>query len=247
MMNTIRVLQALGPIDLRNIRRDSLLLWMASMPFFFLFIFRLVVPWARDLILARLAFDVAPYYILLVGYAFIIGIPTLFGVVIGFLLLDERDDGTLTALQVTPMPLNAYLAYRVTFPIIISLTLTLLTFPWNGLLYLPLGQLFWVAVVAAPLAPIFALFLAVFAANKVQGFAIMKGSGIFLVAPLIGYFIDSNWQRLFGLIPTYWPLKLYWVFEAGQPYGWLYFIVGLGIQAIYLALFLRRFNHIMRR
>lgn len=40
-----------------------------------------------------------------------------FGVVTGFLLLDERDDRTLTALQVTPLPLRAYIFYRVTVPI----------------------------------------------------------------------------------------------------------------------------------
>ena len=33
-MNLVRVLKALGPIDARNVRRDSMLAWMAIMPFF---------------------------------------------------------------------------------------------------------------------------------------------------------------------------------------------------------------------
>ena len=38
--SSVRILKALGPIDLRNVRRDSLLLWMAVMPFVFVLLFR---------------------------------------------------------------------------------------------------------------------------------------------------------------------------------------------------------------
>jgi fluoroquinolone transport system permease protein len=246
-MNMVRVLKALGPIDARNVRRDSMLAWMALMPFFFVFLFRFFIPWVRDGLLVQFGFDLAPYYVLIMSYAFIIGTPTLFGVVIGFLLLDEQDDGTLTALQVTPMPLNSYLLYRVAVPMLISLVLTTLTFPLAKLVTFPIEYLFWVALLAAPLAPIFALFLAVTAKNKVQGFAVMKGAGAILVLPLIGYFVQANWQWVFGLIPTYWPLKVYWTLDTGEPGAWLYFLIGAVYQAVLLVIFMRRFDTVMHR
>jgi len=241
-MSILRTLRALGPIDTRNVRRDSLLAWMAAMPFFFIFIFRFGVPWARDSLLAQFSFDIAPFYILLMSYAFVVGMPLLFGVVIGFLLLDERDDGTLIALQVTPMSLNSYLVYRVTLPMILSVVLTMVTFPLAKLVTFPTGYLLLVTLLSAPLAPIFALFLASFAANKVQGFAIMKASGTVQVLPMVAYFIQSNWHLAFGIIPTYWPAKLYWVLDAGEPGAWFYFLGGVVFQAALLVLLLRRFN-----
>jgi fluoroquinolone transport system permease protein len=42
----------------------------------------------------------------------VVVMPALVGMVIGFLLLDQRDDQTLAALQVTPLTLNGYLIYR---------------------------------------------------------------------------------------------------------------------------------------
>lgn len=241
------VLKSLGPIDARNVRRDSLLLWMALMPFAFVLIFRFLVPWARDGLLAQFGFDLAPFYILIMSYAFIIGTPLLFGVVIGFLLLDERDDQTLTALQVTPLGLTSYLAYRIALPVLISLLLTIVTFPLARLVTFPIGHLFLVALLAAPLAPTFALFMAAFAQNKVQGLAIMKASGTFLVLPLLGYFVRSNWQWAFGLIPTYWPAKVYWILDAGEPGAWICFLAGVVFQVALLLILLGRFKRVIHQ
>lgn len=246
-MTVLNVFRALGPIDLANIRRDSLLRWMAAIPFFFAFLFRYVVPWLRDGILTRTGFDLANYYVLVVGYGFIIGVPAVFGVVIGFLLLDEKDDQTLTALQVTPMTLPAYIGYRVMVPILLSVLLVVIAYPLAGLLPLPVGQLWLLSILAAPLAPIMALFLAAFAQNKVQGFAIMKGSGIFLIAPMLGYFFDGAWTWLLGIIPTFWAQKLLWGFESGDGSWAFVFGVGLVVQTAVLAALIARFNRILHQ
>ena len=65
--------------------------------------------------------------------------------------------------------------------------------------------------------------------------------------PFVAYFIQSGWQWMFGLMPTFWPLKLYWLVAAGQPYGWLIFISGLVFELGLLWIVSRRFNTIMRR
>ncbi len=246
-MSFLHTFRALGPIDARNIRRDALLRWFAVIPFIFALVFRLLVPWLRTLILDRFGWDIAPYNPLFMSYGFVLGIPIIFGVVIGFLLLDERDDGTLTALQVTPLTLRSYLGYRVAIPMILSIALTVITFPIAGLSSLPWLDLLLVAAASAPLAPIFALVLAALAANKVQGFAIMKGLGVFMIIPIVAYFVSEPWQWLFGLIPTYWPTKLYWVLDAGGPHAGIVLAIGLAYQFVLLAALMRRFDTVMHR
>jgi fluoroquinolone transport system permease protein len=244
MLNTIR---SLGPIDVRNIGRDSLLRWMAFMPFLFALLFRTLVPWAREGILTELGFDLQPYYILLMSFGLIESSPVMFGVVIGFLLLDERDDQTIKALQVTPMTLNNYLSYRVLIPMFISVVLTLVTYPLAGMVPLAPGKVLLTAVLAAPLAPLYALFLVIIAKNKVQGFALMKASGSLMLLPIIAYFIPSNWQFAFGFMPTFWPAKLYWALQAGESGIWLYLVAGFLVHTFFLWLMARRFNKIMHQ
>jgi fluoroquinolone transport system permease protein len=245
-MKMMQALRAFGPIDLKNIQRDSLLRWMGLYPLLIALVMRWGVPWLATQMTRQYKFDITPYYGL--GMSFMIELmPLLSGMVVGFLLLDQRDDQTLTALQVTPLTINGYLIYRISIPMVLSILTTLLVFPIAGLIQAPLFSLALIALGAAPLAPIYALFLAAFAENKVQGFALVKGAGVVMIPPVIAYFVPMNWQLAFGLIPTYWPAKAFWALLAGETNYWLYLLIGLVYQVALLVLLLRHFNNVMRR
>jgi fluoroquinolone transport system permease protein len=66
-----------------------------------------------------------------------------------------------------------HLAYRLAAPMLISLAMTLIALPLAGLVSLSFLEVLLVAVAAAPLAPLSALFLGAYAANKVEGFALL--------------------------------------------------------------------------
>jgi fluoroquinolone transport system permease protein len=247
-MRMSRVFKALGPIDLRNVRRDPLLGWIVAMPLLVALLLRLAIPPLTTTLRAQLGFDLTPFYPVILSYFVIMMLPLIVGMVIGFLLLDERDDGTLTALQVTPLALPSYLAYRVLVPMGITIALLFVAFPLAGLGTLNFGHIFISALVAAPLAPLIALTLAALAQNKVQGFAVLKGLGGALSAPpVLGYFVRSTWHWAFGLFPTFWPMKVYWVLDAGEPNAWLFVAIGLTYQGLLLALLMRRFDQVMHR
>jgi fluoroquinolone transport system permease protein len=229
---------------MHSVRRDSLLRWFIFLPLLLVIVFRIAVPIATQLLWERLGFDLRPYYSLIRSFLYLI-LPLLVGMVLGFLLLDQRDDHTLTALQVTPLSLNGYLAYRISLPLLVALVATLFLVPLTGLGEVNLPAHLAAALCAAPLAPMFALFNAAFAQNKVQGFAVMKASSVICIPPFIAYFVHSGWQWLFGLMPTYWPVKAYWLLRAGDPLGWLALILGLVYQSLLIILLLRWFNAVM--
>ena len=114
-----------------------------------------------------------PYYALIAG-GFLMTAPGIVGMVIGFLLLDERDARTLAALRVTPLSMRRYLAYRVTLPLLVGTLSTLIGYPLIGISPLPLSALVPIAMVAGLAAPLLALVLAIAAPNKVAGFAVVK-------------------------------------------------------------------------
>ena len=246
-MKMTQVFKALGPIDARNVRRDTLVNWMIFIPFITAFFIRWAFPPLSHGILVRYGFDLTPYFPLIMSFFFILLNPILFGMVIGMLLLDERDDHTLTALQVTPLSLNNYLVYRIFAPIILSVVIAIAIYPIANLGVMNFKALLVAAVAASPMTPIFALALSSIAQNKVQGFALMKISGAFLMPSLIAFFIQSKWELAFGLLPTYWPVKAYWLANAGDPGVWLYVVIGLAYQGFLLWLLIRRFNKIMHQ
>jgi fluoroquinolone transport system permease protein len=247
-MNAFRVFKALGPIDARNVRRDSFLAWIVFLPILLALILRWGVPPLTTRLQEQFGFDLTPYYPVILSYFFVMTLPTVFGAVIGFLLLDERDDATLIALQVTPMTMNHYLVYRIAVPMTLTTLLMFVVFPLANLGSLGFLPLLFASLTAAPLAPLWAMLLAAFAENKVQGFALMKGSGfVLLVVPLFAYFVTSGWHWAFGLLPTFWPMKVYWVLEAGGSNVWVYVLVALAYQFTLLAFLMRRFNKVIHR
>lgn len=240
-MKGTAVFKALGPIDVRNVGRDEMLRWMVFLPLLLALLMRFGWPPLVRQLQASYQFDLSPYTTLLMSFL-TIGIPAVFGMVIGFLLLDERDEGSLIGLQVTPLSLNNYLAYRLGIPIALTLVLVLVGLPLAGITTFSLGQLVLLALVSAPMAPLLAVFLAAFASNKVQGFALSKGAGVLFVAPLAAYFLGGTWQWVLGLLPTFWAPKLYWLLSENVPSAWLVGLVGLVYQLLCLYLLTRRFN-----
>ncbi len=236
--------RALTVADIRNVQRDSLLRFLLVYPWLLGLLIRFLVPWITESVAGR--FDLLPYYPLIVGFFGILVTPQVAGFVIGFLLLDERDDGTLTALLVTPLTMNRYLAYRLVVPIVIGVAAMFIVIPLMNLIDVPLLRMIPIALLAGLEGPIVTLALAALAANKVQGFAVMKGLGIFLLAPFAAWFIPEPWQWLLGLFPAYWPFKAFWVMLEGGSY-WPWLGIGLVVHLIWLIPLVCRFDRVVHR
>lgn len=235
-------LRAFGRNDLKSIKRDSLLIYMLIIPPLMVLLVRLILPWLTNRVAQSFAFDLVPYYPMLLSFFFVLQLPLLFGLLVGLLILDERDDDTLTALRVTPISMTGYAIYRGGAATLLSTLYIVIALPSTGLMPLTLlPALIPIAILSGVLAPLFGLILATFAANKVEGLALMKALGIFLLGPLAAYFIESNWQLFMGILPTYWPAKAFWVASEGGNF-WPYVVVGAIYSLLLVALLLRRFK-----
>ncbi|KPV49382.1 hypothetical protein SE17_32980, partial [Kouleothrix aurantiaca] len=98
------------------------------------------------------------------------------------------------------------------------------------------------ALVAALHTPLVALALACFAANKVQGLALMKAGSVLLAAPMAAMFVPGAWQYAFGVVPTFWPGPLYRLFQQGSALAWPLFAVALAYQMVLILALVRRFR-----
>ncbi|CKQ96956.1 antibiotic-transport integral membrane leucine and hypothetical protein ABC transporter [Mycobacterium tuberculosis] len=78
--------------------------------------------------------------------------------------------------------------------------------------------------------------------NKIQGLAMVRALGMLIAGlPCLPWFISSNWNLAFGVLPPYWAAKAFWV--ASDHGTWWPYLVGGAVYnlAIVWVLF-RRFR-----
>lgn len=246
-MRPAAILRSLGPIDARSVARDSFLAWMVPLPLVLGALLRFALPalvaWGRT----ELGLDLAPYLPLVVGYFAVLLVPLLVGMVVGFVLLDERDDDTLTALLVTPLPIEGYVAWRIGVPLLLCGATGALAILLVGQVHVPASALAPILAVSALEAPMLALATASVVQNKVQGFAFLKVVSALQLVPVAGWFAPAPWRWAAGLWPAFWPVQAYWAAEAGDASWPGYAAAGLVLHLGLLALLLRHFRRVVHR
>jgi hypothetical protein len=232
-------LLALLESDARLLVRDPLLAWVILLPIGLALVLRVLIPPAEAALL-RAGFDLMPYHPLIMG-GYLMTAPGIVGMVIGFLLLDERDARTLAALRVTPLSMRRYLAFRVAVPLVVGSAATLVGYPLTGIAALSLQTLLPLAVIAGFSAPLLALVLATAAPNKVAGFAVTKVANGINLLPIAAFFLPLPLQWAAGVLPPYWPMRALWSATAGEPYAG-YLLVGGVVNVLALTLAMALFE-----
>lgn len=228
-------IRALVDADARLVWRDPLLKWIVLLPVLLALLLRVLIPRAHAALLVDAGFDAAPYYPLVMS-GYLMTAPGIVGMVMGFLLLDERDAHTLTAIRVTPLSARRYLAYRITTPLVVATASTLVGYLLIGITPLPFTSLLAISVVGALSAPLIALVLATAAPNKVAGLAVVKVLNGLNLLPVAAFFLPRPLQYVAGVIPTYWPMRAFWSAAIGE--GHLAYLAGgavVGVLALLLA------------
>jgi fluoroquinolone transport system permease protein len=227
------VLRTLIVADARLLGRDPLLVWMTAVPIAMAILIRTIVRAVNEV--AGSSVDLSPYYPVIMG-GYLMSAPGMLGFVIGFLLLDERDSGTLRALRVTPLSMRHYLAYRSLGPLLAGVVSTSIGYPLAGISALPMTTLVPIAVVASLAAPLLALVLATAASNKVAGFAVVKILNAVNLLPIAAFFVPTPLQYAAGVLPTYWPMRALWSAAANQD-DWPFLLAGtiVGVFAVVIA------------
>ena len=122
-MQLAQLIHTLGRNDVKLIGRDRFILFMIVFVFYIAVALRFGLPWANGYLAetgvlpsASVPLSLAAYYPLIVAYLVIFTGAMLAGSVFGFVLIDEKEDNTIKAMLVTPVPLSRYVLYRVSMP-----------------------------------------------------------------------------------------------------------------------------------
>jgi fluoroquinolone transport system permease protein len=221
--------------ELKNIVRDKMYAFFVGYSMMMIIASYFLVPYLKDINL--LASNILALSFILIN-AF------MFGAVTGFTLLDDQDDKVLLSLKITPVSVRNYIQIKLAICYLFGLLATALMIIATNLISIaPLFDLILIAILVPMQGPIIALLINSFANNKVEGFVIMKFSGIILMAPIASIFL-TNWTELFlGILPGFWPARMIsMVLIPGNytlSFGWIYFILGVFINLLSLIIFFK--------
>ncbi|MEJ2419676.1 MAG: hypothetical protein P8Y45_22670 [Exilibacterium sp.] len=228
--------------DAKRILRDPFLMLIIVAPILFGFLLRWAVPEITAIFQER--FDLRFFYPLIIS-VFIL-IPAFYvGAVMALQIVEEKDEGSLLAIAVTPFPIRRYFTLRVFIYTAVSIPVIVIVHRIAGIVDLPALTLWFVSLGISLQVPILALIVASLANNQIEGFAVMKGTGIFGVLPLAVFFVPDYWHLFAGILPTYWPVIAY--FTAAKAGGsevcfWLAIVVALLYQGVAVRYLFRRFE-----
>lgn len=189
--------------DLRNIVRDRTVGVLLGVPLVFLVLLRLGWPVAEG----QLA-EAGDYQSVVLGvFCLIAG--TFPAFMTAFIMLDERDEGVLTALRVLPLSFRRLLTYRL----VVVAALSLL-YPVALLLGTGLHEGGWargaaLALLCSAGSTTAALAVVSLARNKIEGLTLFKG--LFFVYGLAGVAVafPGGWAWTAAVFPPYWTFTVY--------------------------------------
>lgn len=217
---------AFGSNDIRGTYRDPLLVMLVLAPVIWTVGTVVLVPPLTATLARRYDFDLVPYYPLVITALLLLTSIIIVGGLAAFLVLDEIDAGTLSALRVTPVSLATFFAYRAATVVVITTVYVVATMSFSGIpqpglvpALVPIGMV-------AGLSSVVTLLLIVsVASNKIQGIAMVRLLGIVIAGlPCLPWFVDSAWNLAFGVLPPYWAAKAFWV--ASDHGTWWPYLVG---------------------
>lgn len=227
--------------ELRNILRDRMYFVFAFYPVLLGAIGYFLINYIEDRVAPENLTPeiVAMFLILMTGY--------IFGALIAFTLLDDKDDLVLMSLKITPISVRSYVIVKLVVSFIFGFIATLVITLATG--FLPdasIWSILLISIAGALQAPGVALIVNSFSNNKVEGFVVMKLSGLILVLPVIAFF-TMDWQEVFLVFaPGFWPARMIQIellpdFQTNFNYI-TYFILGVIYNMVFLTLLMKLYT-----
>lgn len=188
--------------EIKNMTRDKMYIFFAIYPIIMGTIGYFLVPYIEEQAPGSpWANILAMFFIIITGY--------IFGALTAFTLLDDKDDNVLMSLKITPISVQSYVIVKLVVSFITGFIATIAIIYGTGFIEnIHFGTVLIIAIVGALQGPGLALIVNSFSENKVEGFVIMKLSGLILIFPVLIFFVSGGYQYLLGLAPGFWAAKI---------------------------------------
>ncbi len=171
--------------------------------------FRFAIPYIERLLCGYFgkASILAGYYLLFDMFLSLIT-PYMFCFASAMVMLTEYDENMTNYIAVTPIGKSGYLISRLAFPVAISFLASVVIMLLFTLTVWSFYMIIITCLLTCALSIAVSLFIFIFSHNRVEGMAMAKLSGLIMLGLPMPFFITSNVQYLFSILPSFWIAKL---------------------------------------
>lgn len=227
---------ALASKDIRIIYRDRFLAFVALYALALALVARALVGW--------IPWESAAIYL---APAIVLFGTILLGTLLGFALVEEREQGTWLLLRVLPLGATTLFLYLVVVASVSSFVVSAAAAHLYGYPVADRPAFFVMLAASALCAPLVMMIIGSLAANKIEGLAMSKIVSAAGVLPSLVFVLPAPWQLLLAWCPLYWlylglleayagnPSKLSAVHWPGYPW-WLCALAAVALSALGTAL-----------
>ena len=225
--------------ELKNMIRDKMYAFFLVYPIIISVVSYFLIPYLKDI--NPLASDIT-FLALLLMNSFI------FGVVTSFTLLDDQDDNVLLSLKITPISVRLYVLFKLLMSYVFGIISTLLILiSVDYFTQTQLLDIIFILILAPIQGPILAMLIASISRNKVEGFVIMKLSGLILMVPIAALFLTDWKELLISIFPGFWTARLFSMQFMPLDYflkeSYIYFILGVCVNLLIFVLLFKLYIH----
>ena len=194
---------------IRQISRDSMLYAILLAPLMAACVFRFGIPYAETLLCEYFEkTSILSGYYLLFDILLAILTPVMFCFSSSMVILTEYDENITNYIVATPVGKRGYIISRIVFPAVLSFFITAILMSLFALTRWQTLMLLLTISLTCLLSVIISLLIISYSHNRVEGMAMAKLSGVIFLGLPIPFFMSSNIQYLFSLLPSFWIGKL---------------------------------------
>lgn len=165
-------------------------------------------------------------------------------------LVEENEKGTLMAMLVTPVRVSEVIAAKAAMGVVLAFLMSVVTLLLNDAMGAHPATLIVVLLSASVYSALLGMILGTISKDTTSMFTVAKGSGVFLVGPVIFYLFPDWPQWIAKLFPSYWMIDPIWrVGIRGQGLGavWVELAVTAGICVVLILVIARLSRRMVER
>ncbi|MDF1616206.1 hypothetical protein [Petrocella sp. FN5] len=193
--------------DLKQLFREPMMTLLFFIPLIMAPLFKIILLIGVPFLQRFVTFSVENYHDYILAFVLLM-VPAMLGIVMGFMLLDDKDGKIIELLSVTPFGRNGYLIVRLSFVAMATLIYTFYTYWIMGLYRLPILILIYIGLLMCTYGASIGMIFFNLATDKVKGLTYAKGLNLMLFFVLVDLLHIPWLTFLAGFFPTYWIYKI---------------------------------------
>lgn len=220
-----------------QVKRDAILFVVCVSPILCGVFIKFGIPLIQDILSDKFYYQLnLKSYFLMFDLLMAFIAPFMFSFASTMVILGEIDDNISRYLIVTPLGKTGYLISRLGIPTILAFVITVVLLMIFSLTKITFLSNILISLIALLQATITSMLVISLSSNKLEGMAITKLSGVFIMGILAPFFIFNRVQYILFFLPTFWLSK------AFKESNYIYVFISFFISLVWVFLLFKKFS-----